>query len=247
MTGMAGRTQTSNASLQLAFIVPAYNEEAVIGRVINDIRHNPKFTKQMVIIVVNDGSDDQTSRAVRTSRSVILIEHTVNMGAGAATRTGLAAARQLGCRYAVTLDADGQHKISNAFKLVEIAKKQHIDLLIGSRLINKKGMPNTKVFGNVVLNVVSYLLLGIVVSDSQSGLRVFSRKALEKLTYHSNAYAFCSEMIWRAKNVGLVVQESSIDAVYTDYSKRKGQKNVAGFFAITGSLLKHRLTGLLNE
>ncbi len=206
-----------------------------------------KTAKQFDVIVVNDGSADDSERVIRKHRKVRLVNHIVNMGAGAATRTGLKVACDEGYEYAITLDADGQHDVGDALRVLAYAKKTKNDLTIGSRLKDRAGMPKSKIFGNKLLNLVSYLIIGVMVSDSQSGLRVMNRKCLCTLTYHTNGYGFCSEMIWHAKKQGLRIGESPIGAIYTDYSKGKGQRNVGGFFAIVTSLVKQRAKGFLNE
>jgi len=73
--------------------------------------------------------------------------------------------------------------------------------------------------------LVTNLLFGVKVTDSQSGLRVFSKKALSELKWKTSGYDFCSEMLWRAKQAKLTIGEYPIKAIYTDYSKGKGQNN----------------------
>ena len=242
MPGSAQKGKTE----KVAIVIPCYNEASIIGSVLNNIQKN-KTAKHYDVIVVNDGSTDDSARVLSAHRDIRVINHVVNMGAGAATRTGLVTAKNSGYDYAITLDADGQHTIEDALNVLRTAQKTGDDLTIGSRLDDRKGMPKVKVFGNKLLNLVSYLIVGVMVSDSQSGLRVLNKKCLNTLTFYTNGYGFCSEMIWHAKKQGLTIGESPIGAIYTDYSKGKGQKNVGGFVAIVGSLVKQRMKGFLNE
>ena len=113
--------------------------------------------------------------------------------------TGLAYARQHSYDIAATMDADGQHDREDVLAGIRQSDNSNTDLLIGSRLINSEGMSRTKVLGNKGLSFITYALFGINVTDSQSGLRIYSRRAIDNLDWKSTGYEFCSEMIWRAK------------------------------------------------
>ena len=117
-------------------------------------------------------------------------------------------------------------------------------MAIGSRLINSDGMSKTKVIGNKGLSTLTHLLFGIDVTDSQSGLRIYSKEALNNLEWKSSGYEFCSEMIWRSKQANLQVSEYPIEAIYTDYSRGKGQNNWNAINIIK-QLVKQRLTEIL--
>lgn len=230
--------------LSVSVIIPAYNEGKVINEVLNNAKKIFNDSKYLVdIIVVNDGSLDNTSSEAKKS-GVIIINHILNTGAGGATSTGLSYAKQKGYEFAATMDADGQHKPEDVLRGFDEIISQKADLLIGSRLIDKKGMSKLKVIGNWGLSFITYILFGINSTDSQSGLRIYSRQALEKLKWKTSGYEFCSEMLWRAKQLGLKIGEYPIKAVYTEYSKSKGQNNWNGI-NIVKSLIKQRIAELL--
>lgn len=138
------------------------------------------------------------------------------------------------------MDADGQHSPEDVVRGIATMKKSGVDLLIGSRLIDSSGMSKVKVLGNKGLSLVTYVLFGINSTDSQSGLRVFSRKSLESLKWKTSGYEFCSEMLWRANQMNLKIDEYPIKAIYTDYSTSKGQNNWNAI-NIIGSLLRRRI------
>jgi hypothetical protein len=142
---------------------------------------------------------------------------------------------------AATMDADGQHDARDVAKGFSVLAKKDVDLLIGSRLINSQGMSRVKILGNKGLSLITHILFGIDSTDSQSGLRIFSRRALESLRWETSGYEFCSEMLWRAKQIGLTIDEYPIKAIYTDYSKAKGQNNWNAL-NIVKSLVKRRIT-----
>lgn len=220
--------------MKVYVVIPAFNEEAVIADVITGVKKNILNAK---VIVVNDKSTDNTSRM---AHEATVINHILNQGAGGATSTGLRYAKLEDADWVITLDADGQHDPKDALKCLRYAQDTKSDLVIGSRLIDSKGMSRIKVLGNKGLTIITWLLFGVKVTDSQSGLRVFSKRALQTLEWESTGYDFCSEMIWRAKQAQLIITEFPIQAIYTDYSIRKGQNNWNAINIIF-SLLKRRI------
>ena len=236
--------KTKETPLRVCVVMPAWNEAGVIGDVVSDVIKTFKKTPfSAEIVVVNDASKDETSSIARKNGATV-INHILNSGAGGATATGLSYAQQNGFDIAATMDSDGQHSSQDVVKGVEEIINRHDDLLIGSRMIDSKGMSKTKIIGNKGLGIVTFILFGIDSTDSQSGLRIFSRRALEELHWKTSGYEFCSEMLWRARQQNLRISEYPIRTIYTNYSKSKGQNNWNGI-NIVKSLLKRRFAELL--
>jgi glycosyltransferase involved in cell wall biosynthesis len=233
----------SKEKVSVCIVIPAYNESSVVGAVIENILKTLSASKYSYeVVVVDDGSTDNTSEIAFDSGATV-VRHILNSGAGAATATGLSYALQNDFTIAATMDADGQHSAKDVLRgIVEIEKKK-ADLLIGSRLIRSDGMSKIKVLGNRGLSAITFLIFGINSTDSQSGLRIFSRKSLEKLKWKTSGYEFCSEMLWRAKQQKLKIEEYPIQAIYTEYSIAKGQNNWNAINIIK-SLVKRRLSEL---
>jgi glycosyltransferase involved in cell wall biosynthesis len=226
--------------MRVCVILPAYNEGSVIKSVVADTIL--AFKKELIsyeIVVVNDGSKDNTAAQARLGGAKV-INHILNSGAGGATATGLSYANQNGFDIAITMDADGQHLPADVIKGIKQARKSNVDLLIGSRLIDTKGMSRVKILGNKGLSLITRALFGVNVTDSQSGLRVYSKNSLNNLQWKTSGYEFCSEMLWRAKQLKLEIAEFPIKAIYTEYSKGKGQNNWNAI-NIVKSLVKRRL------
>lgn len=235
---------TKETVFQVCVVIPAFNEANVIGHVISDVIESFKATRHITkIVVIDDASKDNTAMVAK-NHGAIVINHILNTGAGGATATGLSYAQQNNFDIACTMDADGQHDSRDVVEGVNQLIQRKADLLIGSRLINNKGMSKVKIFGNKGLSIITYVLFGINSTDSQSGLRVFSRTSLEQLRWKTSGYEFCSEMLWRAKQVGLKIEEYPIKAIYTEYSKAKGQNNWNAINIIK-SLIKRRLAEML--
>lgn len=226
---------------RICVIIPAYNEDRVIADVISGIKD--KIGKDGDVIVVNDGSKDNTSNEARLAGAIV-IDHILNTGAGGATATGLSYANQNGYHVAATMDADGQHDPVDVVRGFEEMERTQADLIIGSRLIDSRGMSRVKVLGNKGMSFITRILFGINSTDSQSGLRIFSRKSLETLRWKTSGYEFCSEMLWRANQLHLNIAEYPIKAVYTEYSKSKGQSNWNAI-NIVKNLMTRRITELL--
>lgn len=235
-----------NKKNKIAIVIPAYNEASVVKAVVSEVAAEfDKSSYSYTIVLVDDGSKDETAHIAREC-GVHVISHILNTGSGGATATGLSYAQQNGFDIAATMDADGQHDPTDVIKGIDLMLRNGGDLLIGSRLIDSSGMSKTKKLGNKGLSYITYALFGINITDSQSGLRVFSKKALNNLRWKTSGYEYCSEMLWRAKQQGFNIKEYPIKAIYTDYSKSKGQNNWNAV-NIVKSLVKRRLVEFFGE
>jgi UDP-N-acetylglucosamine---dolichyl-phosphate N-acetylglucosaminyltransferase len=216
-------------------VIPAYNEAASIGRVLKGL----KKAGYSDIIVVDDGSKDRTYE-IAQKEGVNVYRHIVNRGLGGALGTGIKAAIAHGADIIVTFDADGQHDVADLKKLVKPIFGRNADAVIGSRLINPKGMPLVRRIGNWGFNFITYILFGVWTTDSQSGLRAFSRKAAQKINIKSNRMEVSSEIISEIGRNRLRFTEVPIKAIYTDYSLAHGQSNLNAI-RILGKLVLRKL------
>lgn len=208
-------------------IIPAYNEAQTIADVLERTR---SFVD--AIIVVNDGSTDRTAEIAR-AHGAIVVTHAINRGLGAALGTGFAAALRGDADAVVTLDADGQHDPASISLFVN-ALSHGADMVIGSRMLERSGMPWYRQAANVLGNMVTFVLFGALVTDSQSGFRGFTRGALSQMDVRTNRMEVSSELIAEARRHCFKIVEVPIKAIYTDYSLSKGQN----FFVGLKTLLK---------
>ncbi|MCA9325295.1 glycosyltransferase family 2 protein [Candidatus Saccharibacteria bacterium] len=236
----------SKKQVKVALVVPAYNEATMVGKVVRGLKKTfSKSSFQYEIVVVDDGSSDDTAIAAERAGAKV-IRHVINAGSGGATATGLSYAQSHGFDVAATLDADGQHDPADVLRGIKKINSSDVDLLIGSRVISSHQMSLLKKVGNKGLSLITFALFSINVTDSQSGLRIFSSRALRELRWKTSGYEFCSEMLWRARQLKLSIEEYPIKAIYTDYSVSKGQSNWNGF-NIVKVLLRQRLVELFSE
>lgn len=226
--------------MKLGIIIAAYNEETAIADVLKSL---PKKISgaSTISIVVDDGSSDGTFKAAKPYADYTL-KHIVNLGQGAAMSTGFALAKKLKTDIIVTIDADGQHDTKDIKKMIEPILAGKADIVNGSRMFNTAGMPPFKVFGNKLMNVMTFLVFHKWSTDSQSGARAFSLKALKKISLHSMGHEVCSEVIGEAQRNKLRIVDVPIQTIYTDYSKQKGQ-NWLNAINIFTRLLVIKITG----
>lgn len=152
-------------------VIPCYNEAKVIAKVIKDIKKEGWKN----IVVVDDGSTDKTSLEAQ-KENVFVLRHILNRGKGAAVKTGLEFAKKKNAGVVVTIDGDGQNNPKEIKKLVNEIEKGY-EIVMGSRFANKKNkIPAFNKIANIFANFLIFLLYGIMVSDSQSGFRAYSRK-----------------------------------------------------------------------
>lgn len=157
--------------------IPAYNEEKNIVKVIKDLKESINFAD---IIVINDGSKDGTKRVVEEN-GIKCIDAIFNMGYAGAVQTGLKYAYQNDYDYVIQFDADGQHIAKEAIKLLEVAKKENIDIVIGSRYIENLGYPcpffrriGTKIFSRLIK-----FFCKCNIKDPLSGFQCLSKNVVE--------------------------------------------------------------------
>ncbi|MBU1148464.1 glycosyltransferase family 2 protein [Patescibacteria group bacterium] len=210
--------------MKTVIVIPAYNEESTIAKVLAEVK--PLFPN---IIVIDDGSTDNTYQIAK-GLGVTVLRHMINRGLGGALGTGFQAALLNQADIVVTFDADGQHQVEDISRLIKLIIEGQADVVIGSRMKDRKGMPLHRQLANVVGNLVTKLLFGIWVSDSQSGLRAFSRQAASQININSNEMEVSSEIINEIHVHQLRLTEIPIAPIYTDYSlsKPQGQNFITG-------------------
>ena len=188
---------------------PAYNEEKYIGTVILQAK---QYADE--VIVVDDGSTDRT-RVVAELAGATVVSHESNRGYGNAVRTILSEAKTLDADVLIILDADSQHNPDEIPSLVE-AILEGYDVVIGSREMQKHMIPHYRRAGQKVLSGVTGFLSGQKLTDTESGFRAYSRKAIEELDLKETGMAVSSEIIKSAASKKLRIKEVPVSAIYTE-------------------------------
>jgi glycosyltransferase involved in cell wall biosynthesis len=196
------RNAAHNPHPDLVVVIPAYDEARCIGSIVLQSR---RFTSQ--VIVVDDGSTDDTAQIAR-SAGATLVCHEHNQGKGAALNSGFRAARQFDPQVVVCLDGDGQHLPDEIDFLIEPILSQQADIVVGSRYMGTSNhVPLHRVWGHWVFNLLTRYDSGVESSDSQSGFRAFSPRALQAISFCSQDFSVESEMQFLAQEHDLRVFE----------------------------------------
>lgn len=214
--------------MRVAIIIPAYNEEKTLDSVLKSIPRRFPVISSVEIVVISDGSNDKTTE-IALKNKVTLIEHDLNRGLGGALGTGFEYARRQNFEAILTFDADGQHNPEDIWPVIRPILYKKADVVIGSRLKNSKGMPWYRIFGVWGLNITTAIFYWVWSTDSQSGLRAFSRKAFSSIDIQANKMEVSSEFFYEIGRKNLKLVEVPIESIYTEYSLNKGQKNLNGF------------------
>lgn len=219
-------------------IVPAFNESAVIQQTLTDLKQVLKAKSEFDIVVIDDGSTDATASKARKA-NVIVLRHRLNRGLGGALSTGLEFAKRNNYDLAITFDADGQHDPNDILKAIQPIKAHQADVVIGTRTRSKAGhMPFDRVIINHISNLVTWILFGVWTSDSQSGFRAFSKKALQHIEVKTQNMEVSSELFAEIKKHHLKWTEVPINVIYTNYSRSKGQTNLNALNVLVKLLLR---------
>ena len=166
---------------KLLIIIPAYNEEENIERVVSQIIHD---YDQYDYLVVNDGSKDRTAE-ICFQNGYQILDLPINLGLAGAFQAGLKYAYQQGYQYAVQFDADGQHRaeyIPDMLKKIETG----YDIVIGSRFVQKKKDDSMRMLGSRMITVAIKLTTGVRIADPTSGMRMFSCNMIQEFAQNLN-------------------------------------------------------------
>jgi glycosyltransferase involved in cell wall biosynthesis len=211
--------------MKVLILIPAYNEELTIGSVVILSK------KYGDVLVVDDGSKDRTSEIAKNAGALV-IKHEVNGGKGKALKTGFEYALNNNYDIVVCIDADGQHNPDEIPNLLEVIEKEDVDVVIGSRYLNEthKNIPFYRRIGLFILNLTTNMASNVKITDSQSGFRVLSKKALANLDLNlSSGYDVESEIITKLSEKGLKIKEVPISVRYDVPNKHKKHPVIHGF------------------
>jgi polyprenyl-phospho-N-acetylgalactosaminyl synthase len=205
-------------------IVPVYNEAGVIADVVDGL-----IAAFPNVVCIDDGSADGSADLIRTTPAH-LVRHPVNLGQGAALQTGIEyALRRPGSRFFITFDADGQHRVEDAERLLDLARRPDVDVVLGSRFLGtREHVPWAKRLVLRTAATLSPATRKLSLTDAHNGLRVFGRDAAAGLSIRMNGMAHASEIVSTLARSGWRVREAPVSIRYTEYSKAKGQSLLNG-------------------
>lgn len=199
--------------------MPLYNEASVVRAVVAEA-----LTTFPNIVCVDDGSSDDSAREAELGGAVV-VRHPINLGQGAALRTGLDYALQdENAEYFVTFDSDGQHRVADALSMVARLEEEPVDIIVGSRFLDDRTQAG--LLKKVVLKLAiqfERMSTGVRLTDAHNGLRAMNRTAASAIEIDQNRMAHASEIVAEIGRKKLRYAEQPVHVIYTDYSKSKGQ------------------------
>lgn len=192
--------------MRLLMVIPAYNEEASLERVVDDlVRRYPQYD----YVIVNDGSRDRTAQICR-ERNYRMVDLAVNTGLSYAFQTGLKLAWEQGYDCAMQFDADGQHDAEYIEAMLETMEREKADIVIGSRFVTKKKPFNARMIGNRLIQWTIRMTTGQNLTDPTSGMRMLNRSMICEFANHMN-YGPEPDTIAYLLNHGIKVSEVQVE------------------------------------
>ncbi len=200
-------------------IVPAFEEGAVISEVVANL-----LVTFPNVLVVDDGSGDDTGERAKSAGAHVA-RHLVNIGQGGALQTGFRVAGQLPqFSWVVTFDADGQHRVEDAARLVDRGREKNLDVVLGTRF--GEGSSNATRSKRMLLHLATFytrLSSGLAVTDTHNGLRAMTVDVARNMKIEDRGMGHASDILDYVSSRDVAWEEVPIHIEYTDYSKAKGQ------------------------
>jgi glycosyltransferase involved in cell wall biosynthesis len=202
--------------MKIFCVIPVYNEEKTIREVVNNVR--PLVD---LVVIVNDGSTDKSSQLAEDN-NIVVLHHLINRGQGAALKTGTLYALDKGADIIIHFDGDGQFLASDIKNITAPIKSGDADIVFGSRFLTKQSdIPLFK--KSIILPLAKFvnrILLGIKMTDPQSGFRAMSAKVAGQLDWQQDRMAHCSEILYTTNKLNLKIKEVPITIIYHGFGQR---------------------------
>jgi len=225
---------TLGVKMKVIVIIPAYNEELNICKVIREIKENVKNAE---VLVINDGSKDKTFERAKESKADYIINNKQNIGLAQSFKRGLEEALKLGADIIVNTDADFQYNQKQIPNLIKPIVEGKADIVLTDRsILSLNHMPLNKKYGNLIATFVTKLVSGFNVRDAQSGFRAFSRDAALRLNVLSD-YTYVQETIIQAVDKRLRILQMKCDFKKREHSKSRLIGNIFNYAKRAGLMI----------
>ena len=222
--------------MKYIILIPAYEPDDKLITLLKTI------SKDIDIVIVNDGSNNQYDEIFKAAKEYAhVIQYHDNMGKGYALKEGIKYINDNYHDYViVTVDADGQHKITDAIKLCEYAKEHRDTLVLGKRTWDKT-MPLRSRIGNTITRKVFHLKTGLKIYDTQTGLRAFSNELVDYvLSTPGDRYEYEMNMLLDLKSHHIKHHEIPIETIYIDHNKSSHFNSIKDSYIIYKEIFRHK-------
>ena len=200
---------------KICVLIPTYNNAGTLGKVVAEV-----LTYTSHVIVVNDGSTDQTAEILEQFPQLAVVSYAPNKGKGIALRRGFKFAIQQGYDYAITIDADGQHFPDDLPVFLKKVEEEPGAIIIGARNLQQENMPGKNTFANKFSNFWFYVETGLKLPDTQSGFRLYPLHAMKGMRFFCNKYEFEIEVMVKASWKGIKVLPAPVKVYYPPAEER---------------------------
>jgi len=221
--------------MNIFIVIPIYNENKHIGVVLRNL-----IKYKLPIILVDDGSTDKSGSTVSglKIKNLTLLTHKINLGKGAAMKTGADWAFANGADAIIFMDSDNQHSPDDLSKFLKPLQSGKFDAVFGTRNYSY-GVPLVRFLGNKFASVVLVIFFGIYASDVLCGFKAVTKNAYKKIRWDSTGYGVETEMVARIGKEKLHFCEVPVASIYHDKTKGVTILDAVG---IMGEIIKWRFT-----
>ena len=200
---------------KICVLIPTFNNAGTLKNVLDGVLQHTKH-----VIVVNDGSTDNTSTVLSEYPGIHQVTFPKNKGKGLALRTGFRKAVELGYDYAITIDSDGQHFPSDLPQFIKQLEREGPSLIIGARNMNQSSVPGKSSFGYKFSNFWFLVETGIKAPDTQSGYRLYPVALMNNMRFFTRKFEFEIEVLVRASWKGIRISSVPVSVYYAPSAER---------------------------
>ena len=203
--------------------IPVFNEEGSIRTIISEIRNT---THKVDILIIDDGSTDDTPHILDKTENIQIIRHTTNKGYGKTLIDGFNYASEMDYKYLITIDSDKQHQPMEINKFIRAVEQYDSDIISGSRYLNisrkeLKKAPEDRIRVNRKVTNIINNLTGFQLTDSFCGFKLYKVEALGKLKLNEMGYGLPLQLWIQAWKKGLTVTEIPVELIYFDHTHQQ--------------------------
>ena len=216
--------------MKLVVLIPAFNEASNIEKVIQNVPRKIMGIDEVKVLLVNDGSTDQTIDRAVSGGADRIVSHDTNTGVGAAFMTGIRNAVLMNADIVVAVDGDSQFDSTQIGRLIAPILNNQADVVVGSRFKkgNPKNIPRIKLIGNKIFTKIVSSLVQQKFTDTQTGFRAYSKKALLNISV-VNDFTYTQEVLIDLKFKGMQITEIPVSVSYDDKRKSRVVKNIFSY------------------